>query len=173
MCSDLYCLGVLSACSPVSAGADIIWGHNWDGDPGWFMNKPGSWVELGDQRPAHDSLCRTESQQGRLALKQSPKWLHRKLPEFSDLLLRGKQCYFHSLLLLTAAAAAAKFLQSCLTLCDPTDGSPTGSPVPGIPQARTLEWVAISSSNAWKWKVKVKLLSRNSQRSTELQEKES
>ena len=58
------------------------------------------------------------------------------------------------------AAAAAKSLQSCLTLCDPTDGSPPGSPVPGILQARTLEWVAISSSNAWKWKVKVKSLSR-------------
>ena len=58
-----------------------------------------------------------------------------------------------------AAAAAAKSLQSCLTLCDPIDGSPPGSPVPGILQARTLEWVAISSSNAWKWKVKVKSLS--------------
>ena len=46
------------------------------------------------------------------------------------------------------AAAAAKLLQSCLTLCDSIDGSPTGSPVPGILQARTLEWVAISSSNA-------------------------
>ena len=57
------------------------------------------------------------------------------------------------------AAAAAKSLQSCLTLCDPTDGSPPGSPVPGILQARTLEWVAISFSNAWKWKVKEKLLS--------------
>ena len=55
--------------------------------------------------------------------------------------------------------AAAKSLQSCPTLCDPTDGSPPGSPVPGILQARTLEWVAISFSNAWKWKVKVKLLS--------------
>ena len=58
------------------------------------------------------------------------------------------------------AAAAAKSLQSCLTLCDPIDGSPPGSPVPGILQARTLEWVAISFSNAWKWKVKVKMLSR-------------
>ena len=57
-----------------------------------------------------------------------------------------------------AAAAAAKSLQSCPTLCDPRDGSPLGSPVPGILQARTLEWVAISFSNAWKWKVKVKLL---------------
>ena len=54
----------------------------------------------------------------------------------------------------------AKLLQSCLTLCNPIDGSPPGSPVPGILQARTLEWVAISYSNAWKWKVKVKLLSR-------------
>ena len=55
---------------------------------------------------------------------------------------------------------AAKSLQLCPTLCDPIDGSPPGSPVPGILQARTLEWVAISCSNAWKWKVKVKLLSR-------------
>ena len=59
-----------------------------------------------------------------------------------------------------SAAAAAKLLQSCPTLCDPIDGSPPGSPVPGILQARTLECVAISFSNAWKWKVKVKLLSR-------------
>ena len=58
-----------------------------------------------------------------------------------------------------AAAAAAKSLQSCLTLCDPIDGSPPCSPVPGILQARTLEWVAIAFSSAWKWKVKVKLLS--------------
>ena len=57
------------------------------------------------------------------------------------------------------AAAAAKSLQSCPTLCDPRDSSPPGSPVPGILQARTLEWVAISFSNAWKWKVKVKSLS--------------
>ena len=56
-------------------------------------------------------------------------------------------------------AAAAKLLQLCPTLCDPRDGSPWGSPVPGILQARTLEWVAISFSNAWKWKVKVKSLS--------------
>ena len=47
-----------------------------------------------------------------------------------------------------AAAAAAKSLQSCLTLCDPIDGSPPGSAIPGILQARTLEWVAISFSNA-------------------------
>ena len=57
-------------------------------------------------------------------------------------------------------SAAAESLQLCPTLCDPIDGSPPGSPVPGILQARTLEWVAISFSNAWKSKVKVKLLSR-------------
>ena len=56
--------------------------------------------------------------------------------------------------------AVAKLLQSCLTLCDPIDGSPPGSPVPGILQARTLEWVAISFPNAWKWTVKVKSFSR-------------
>ena len=56
--------------------------------------------------------------------------------------------------------SAAKSLQSCPTLCDPIDGSPPGSSVPGVLQARTLVWVAISFSNAWKWKVKVKSPSR-------------
>ena len=73
----------------------------------------------------------------------------------SGLIWRGFSWYS-----LCPAAAAAKSLQSCLTLCDPIDGSPPGSPVPGILQAGTLEWVAISFSNAWKWKGKVKLLSR-------------
>ena len=74
-----------------------------------------------------------------------------------------KKRYFYFILqvrvLRLAAAAAAKSLQLCPTLCDPRDGSPPGSPVPGILQARTLEWVAISFSNAWKWKVNVKSLS--------------
>ena len=61
---------------------------------------------------------------------------------------------------LPPSAAAAKSLQLCPTLCDPIDGSPPGSPVPGILRARTLEWVVISFSNAWKWKLKVKSLSR-------------
>ena len=65
---------------------------------------------------------------------------------------------FHGLY--SPATATAKSLQSCPTLCDPTDSSPPGSLVPGILQARTLEWVTIAFSNAWKWKVKVKLLSR-------------
>ena len=59
-----------------------------------------------------------------------------------------------------AAAAVAMSLHSCLTLCDHIDGSPPGSLIPGFLQARTLEWVAISFSSAWKWKVKVKSLSR-------------
>ena len=58
------------------------------------------------------------------------------------------------------AAVAAKSLQSCPTLCDPIDGSPPGPPTPGILQARTLEWVAVAFSSAWKWKVKVNSLSR-------------
>ena len=58
---------------------------------------------------------------------------------------RWRSTYTHAA---ASAAAAAKSLQSCLTLCDPTDGSPPGSPVPEILQARTLEWVAISFSNA-------------------------
>ena len=60
---------------------------------------------------------------------------------------------------LWTAADAAKSLQSCLTLCNPIDGRPPGSSVPGILQVRTLAWVAISFFNAWKWKVKVKSLS--------------
>ena len=72
--------------------------------------------------------------------------------------LRKKKNWWLSLA--PAAATATKSLQPCPTLWDPIDGSPSGSPVPGILQARTLEWVAISFSNAWKWKVKVKLLSR-------------
>ena len=67
---------------------------------------------------------------------------------------------FAEFLCLAAAAAAAKSLQSCPTLFDPIDGSPPGFPVPGIFQARILEWVAIFLFNAWKWKVKVKSLSR-------------
>ena len=68
--------------------------------------------------------------------------------------------YWHSLATVFLIAAAAVSLQSCLTLCDPIDGSPPGSPVPGILQAKTLEWAAIAFSSAWKWKGKVKSLSR-------------
>ena len=72
----------------------------------------------------------------------------------------GKICFSSWYASINTPRAAAKSPQSCLTLCDPIDGSPSASPLPGILQARTLEWVAISFSNAWKWKVKVKSLSR-------------
>ena len=89
------------------------------------------------------------------------KWTFLANPKFSIILMMSTPVIKSKLILLTAAAAAAaKSLQSCPTLCDPIDGSPPGSTVPGILQARTLEWVAISFSNAWKWKVKVKSLSR-------------
>ena len=90
--------------------------------------------------------------------------------------IQGSTCVFFKILTIThymprsillsqsrcgpTAAAAAKSLQSCPTLCNPVDGSPPGSAVPGILQARTPEWVAVSFSNAWKWKVKVKSLSQ-------------
>ena len=73
----------------------------------------------------------------------------------SDQPLNSAFIFFKSM-----SAAAAKSLQSCPTLCDPRDSCPPGSPVPGILQARTLEWAAISFSNTWQWKVKVKSLSR-------------
>ena len=84
-------------------------------------------------------------------LLKSPKWLHTGKMFFLIIFSQYYICIY--------AAAVAKSLQSCPTLCDPRDGSPPGSPVPGIFQARTLEWVAISFSNAWKWKVKVKVKS--------------
>ena len=90
-----------------------------------------------------------------------PNWLPKMLYEFSA--PSGNVWGPHPSILWPIRynyAAAAKLLQSCLTLGDPIDSSPPGSPIPGILQARTLEWVAISFSNAWKWKVKVKSLSR-------------
>ena len=76
----------------------------------------------------------------------------------ASFLRAGTTSWFPSRLLLTCLPA--KSLQSCPTLCDPIDSSPSSSTIPGILQARTLEWVAIFFSNALKWKVKVKSLSR-------------
>ena len=90
------------------------------------------------------------------------KWLNNKTASYSNSVCI-KETFIpllHWSVIGYAAAAAAKSLQSCPTLCDPIDGSPPGSPVPGILQAGTLEWVAISFSNAWKWKVKGKSFSR-------------
>ena len=85
-----------------------------------------------------------------------PPWTHKWFPCLYYLFPWVHLPHSSSFKAHLAAAAAAK---SCPTLCDPIDSSPQGSPVPGILQARTLEWVAISFSNAWKWKVKVKSLS--------------
>ena len=79
---------------------------------------------------------------------------------FGNLKNREGGCFYYWTQVSRIAAAAAKSLQLCPTLCDLIDSSPPGSPVPAILQARTLEWVAISFSNAWKWKNKVKSLSR-------------
>ena len=79
----------------------------------------------------------------------------------TQIVLPSLQVTQHPVRMVTnVSSPTTKSLQSCPTLCDPTDGSPSGSPVPGILQARTLEWVAISFSNSWKWKVKLKSLSR-------------
>ena len=114
----------------------VIWICCWIyNEYGWFCcfstgNLPSYWIMVVTGGQKKDNIC----------------WRPKFLVE------RRKICF--------PAAAAAKSLQSCLTLCDPIDGSPLGSSVPGILQARILEWVAISFSNTWKWKVKVKLLSR-------------
>ena len=86
--------------------------------------------------------------------KEGRRWNVRKTKKKKILLQSSREGVCH-----LDIFAAAESLQSCPTLCNSVDGSPPGSPVPGILQARTLEWVAISFSNAWKWKVKVKLLS--------------
>ena len=87
-------------------------------------------------------------------------WLKRINHRLFKMMFSVGKGTFSSLSIRFIAAAAAKSLQSCPTLCDPIEGSPPGSSVHGILQARILEWVAIFFSNAWKWKVKVKSLSR-------------
>ena len=115
---------------------------------------PRSWFSPGIRPPPPPAEC-----VGRWVLPYPifPSWMPAQ-PSWLLKIFIVILIYF--LALAATAAAAAKSLQSSLTLCDPIDGSPPGSPVPGILQARTLEWVAISFSNAWKWKVKVKSLSR-------------
>ena len=107
----------------------------------WWTGKPGVLWFMGSQRVGQDWVTELNwSSSG----NSSPSCI--KLT--------------NGLLTYSSVVAAAKLLQSCPTLCDPIDGLLLGSSVPGILQARTLEWVAISFSNAWKWKVKVKSLSR-------------
>ena len=93
-------------------------------------------------------------------LINTAEFIHLYYPKHCNEHLRMGVGIWAGNILFLSTAAAAKSLQLCPTLCDPIDGSPPVSPTPGILQARTLEWVAISFSNAWKWKVKVKSLSR-------------
>ena len=90
---------------------------------------------------------------------QPHRWQPTRLPRPWDSPGKNTGAVWHYLLQCMKVKSESEVPQSCPTLCDPVDGSPPGSPVPGILQARTLEWVAISFSNAWKWKVKVKSLS--------------
>ena len=113
-----------------------------------MIGKPGVLQSMGSQRVIHN-LATEQQQCGYLRTFFPTFWFRYNYFDWRKQNLQ-----------LIWPAAAAKSLQSCLTLCDPIDGSPPGSPVPGILQVRTLEWVAISFSNAWKWKVKVKSLSR-------------
>ena len=85
--------------------------------------------------------------------------IYLSLNEVKSILSRPRVVFVMTYFTETPVVVAAKSLQSCPTLCDPLDGNPPGSSVPGILQARTLEWVAISISKAWKWKVKAKSLS--------------
>ena len=122
------------------------------------MRKPAIFWEAGEEKEKHRQLFLSSI---RIRVEDYCKMLGYRLNYLRSLpvhlILMPSS---HSFPNMAPAAAAAKLLQSCPTLCSPTDGSPPGSPIAGILQARTLEWVAISFSNAGKWKVKVKLLSR-------------
>ena len=119
------------------------------------------------QMPSGQSTARPSAQLGRFFLLQNFSSSHTLLPQLSDIFKKVAFVIWVLYLLqwelaasyTDSSAAAAKSFQLCPTLCDPINGSPPGSPVPGILQARTLEWVAISFSNTWKWKMKVKSLS--------------
>ena len=113
------------------------------------------------------SLTRDQTRIPCIGRRSLNLWTAGEVPDFPILDLEDGSFYSIFFLLggsvssqlRTAAATAAKSLQSCLTQCDPKDDSPSGSTFPGILQARTLEWVAISFSSVWKWKLKVKSLS--------------
>ena len=113
------------------------------------------------QRPTTRRLGKGTTVQSRDRLLQEAMIDSLKLHTATQMSFKSNYNHIHgTVLFIWSPAAAAKSLQSCPPLCDPIGGSPPGSPVPGTLQARTLEWVPISFSSAWKWKVKVKLLSR-------------
>ena len=113
-----------------------------------WTEEPGGLQSMGSQRVGHDCVTSLTN--------YCRGWAHQEQPGWNCQAPPPGTITQHP----TVKAAAAKSLQSCPTLCDPRNGSPPGSPVPGILQARTLEWVASSFSNAWKWKVKGKSLRR-------------
>ena len=109
------------------------------------------------EAPEVDIISKKRKEPGGMKAGEGPLWVSLRTEQKDSEIRRERQRHTKTW---NAAAAAAKLLQSCPTLCNPIDSLPPGSPVPGILQAKTLEWVAISFSNSWKWKVKVKLLSR-------------
>ena len=130
---------------------EIFWRREWLPTPVFWPGKFHGQRSLSGYSPrGHKKLDTTE--QLSLSLQWTPGYMCLFQLCFSQVICPVVGLLDHLL-------CSAKSLQSCLTLCDPIDGSPSGSRVPGILQARTLEWVAISLSKAWKWKVKVKSLS--------------
>ena len=165
--SDLYCTVCVSPWFPRLQSQGCSSTHLWTWGWGRSLHGLRDWFSLEVYRKNHRYSSMWSFWAGPLYLLES-RWMvlwalqallksvlapkHKKKTANMKLIISSKKLLY--------AAAAAKLLQSCPTLCDPIDGSPPGSAVPGILQARTLEWVAISFSNAWKWKVKGKSLSR-------------
>ena len=111
------------------------------------MSLSGHWMSMSPTKYHHDTLPSSCGVVASLSTQDRQE------------VISSKVCLVYLYQVHLPTPPAAKSLQSCPALCDPIDGSPPGSPVPGILQARTLEWVAISFSNAWKWKVKGNSLS--------------
>ena len=141
---------------------EIPWRREWPTSPIFLPRESDGQRSLEGYSPwGHKEMDMTEQltlwYDGRMELeigKHRERW---RDSEAGEGMLEGSNTLDDEIVL---ACLLAKLLQSCPTLCNPIDGSPPGSPVPGILQARTLEWVAMSFSNAWKWKMKVKLVSR-------------
>ena len=141
----------------------VGWGERWEGSSGGRGHgfNYGGFLLMYDRKPQHSvKKWSFNKKKNKLNNKRTLEWValpfSRGLPDSG---IKPASLALQTDSLLSELPAAAKSLQSCPTLCNPIDGSPPGSPVPQILQARTLEWVAISLSNASKWKVKVKSLS--------------
>jgi len=125
-----------------------------------WMEEPGRLQSMGSLRVGHDWATSLSLSTFMHWKRKCSTFTFKRLFSSSSLsAISVVSSAYLRLLIFLNEVTAAKSLQSCPTLCEPIDGSPRGSPIPGALQARTLEWVAISFSNAWKWKVKVKSLS--------------